>query len=129
MKVMVVDDEEDIISEVRLLLEPEGIEVVGATSGEEALGMLMEARPDFIFLDIIMPGMDGWETLKEIRKRSSVPVAMLTVIPLMESIGREELEEEIVDYVAKPFSKEDLIEVLRQVSGRGESESSKFFLN
>ena len=119
MKVMVVDDEVEIIELVENMLSPEGIKVIEATSGKECLQKLREERPDFIFLDIMMPGMDGWETLKKIKenpKFRDIPVAMFTVKPLTSrTLKRKEIDD-IVDYVTKPFSKEDLLEVLRQVA-------------
>ncbi|RLG57985.1 MAG: two-component system response regulator [Candidatus Hydrothermarchaeota archaeon] len=118
MKVMVVDDEEEIIELVENMLGAEGIEVVGALSGKECLKKIKREKPDFIFLDIMMPEMDGWETLNKIKEDEElkdIPVAMFTVKPLTSNVLRREEIEKIVDYVTKPFSKEDLLEVIRQV--------------
>jgi len=116
-KILIVDDEREITRLVKKFLEPEGFEVYTANSGPEALELLESLTPDFIFLDLFMPGMSGWDVLKEIRKRhEDVPVAMLTVQPLYESIDREEVED-IVDYITKPFDRRDLIETLKQVPG------------
>lgn len=118
-KILVVDDEEDITELVKKLLKSEGFDVVTANSGKEALALLESTTPDLIFLDLFMPGMSGWDVLREIRKREElkeVPVIMLTVQPLYESIDREEVEE-IVDYITKPFDKEDIVEAIRQIPG------------
>ncbi len=116
-KILIVDDEKEITYLVKKFLEPEGFEVFTANSGQEALALLETYTPDFIFLDLFMPGMSGWDVLKEIRKKlKHVPVAMLTVQPLYESIDREEVED-IVDYITKPFDRADLIETLKQVPG------------
>jgi CheY-like chemotaxis protein len=116
-KILIVDDEKEITYLVKKFLEPEGFEVFTANSGQEALTLLETYTPDFIFLDLFMPGMSGWDVLKEIRKKlKHVPVAMLTVQPLYESIDREEVED-IVDYITKPFDRADLIETLKQVPG------------
>ena len=118
MKVMIVDDEKEIIELVENMLGAEGIEVIEALSGKECLRKLKNEKPDFIFLDIMMPGMDGWETLKAIKKDEKlgdIPIAMFTVKPLTSNVLKREEIEEIVDYVTKPFSKEDLLEVIRQV--------------
>ncbi len=116
-KILIVDDEKEITHLVKKFLEPEGFEVFTANSGPEALALLEAVTPDFIFLDLFMPGMSGWDVLKEIRKKlKHVPVAMLTVQPLYESIDREEVED-IVDYITKPFDRADLIETLKQVPG------------
>ncbi|WP_456475155.1 response regulator transcription factor [Candidatus Pyrohabitans sp.] len=116
-KVLVVDDEEEITRLVKKFLESEGLEVVTANSGQEAISILETFTPDFIFLDLFMPEMSGWDVLREIRKRlKRVPVAMLTVQPLYESIDREEVED-IVDYITKPFDRADLLETLKQIPG------------
>lgn len=88
-----------------------------ANSGKEALSILKTFTPDLIFLDLFMPEMSGWDVLREIRKKlKHVPVVMLTVQPLYESINREEVED-ITDYITKPFDKVDLIETLKQIPG------------
>ncbi len=82
-KIMVVDDEPDIVYVVRKMLEKGGYEVVEANSGEEALEKLKKEKPDLVLLDIMMPGIDGWETCRRIKKRKEskhVLVAMLTVM-------------------------------------------------
>jgi CheY-like chemotaxis protein len=80
-KIMVVDDEPDIVYVVRSILEKAGYEVVGANSGEEALDRLMEENPDLVLLDVMMPGIDGWETCRRIKEKSKhILVAMLTVM-------------------------------------------------
>lgn len=81
-KIMVVDDNEDIIYMLRIVLERDGYKVVGATSGEECLQRITNERPDLILLDIMMPGMDGWEVCKEIKHSGDyppIPVSMLSV--------------------------------------------------
>ncbi len=115
-KVLVVDDEEAISTLVKEMLSSEGINVIGASSGREAIEIVKKEEPDFIFLDLLMPEMSGWETLKEIRKITQAPVAMFTILPLTDNIEKEEIDE-VVDYITKPFSKRDLIETLKQVPG------------
>lgn len=80
-KIMVVDDEPDIVYVVRSILEKAGYEVVGVNSGEEALDRLMEEKPNLVLLDVMMPGIDGWETCRRIKEKSKhILVAMLTVM-------------------------------------------------
>lgn len=80
-KIMVVDDETDIRFVIRMMLEKEGYEVVTAESGEEAIEILKDESPDLILLDVMMPGLDGWETctkIKSDKKTIQTPVVMLT---------------------------------------------------
>ncbi len=90
-KIMVVDDNEDLIYMLRLVLEKDGYSVLGATSGEECLRRIVTDRPDLVLLDIMMPGMDGWEVCKEIKDRRdypSIPVSILSVLKDSEDIMR-----------------------------------------
>ncbi|RLF60328.1 MAG: two-component system response regulator [Thermoplasmata archaeon] len=117
VKILIIDDDEDLIVSTKILLNGNGIEVIGAINGEEGIKKALEEKPDYIFIDIDMPGMDGWETLKKIKSHEelkNIPVAMLTATSLSDSIDREEIEG-INDYITKPFTREDIIECLRQV--------------
>ncbi len=77
--VLVVDDEPRLVDVLRLDLEIEGYRVVAASNGYEALDRLKDDLPDLVVLDVMMPEMDGFETLRHIREVSNVPVVMLTV--------------------------------------------------
>lgn len=80
-RIMVVDDEEDILFVIRKMLEKEGFEVITVESGEEALEKLNKLKPDMILLDVMMPGLDGWETCAKIKSEKEIkdiPVVMLT---------------------------------------------------
>ena len=106
--ILVVDDEARIIEAVSMNLELEGYQVSGASNGYEALQKLAEDLPDLIILDIMMPEMDGFETLKRIREVSTVPVIMLTVKG--EEIDKVRgLDLGADDYVTKPFSPKELV--------------------
>lgn len=114
-KVMVVDDDEGVIEAVRQILAPEGFETITAVSGEECLGKLQAVKPDCIILDISMPEMDGWEVLRRIKADEGlreIPIVMLTAKKLAESLGRDEMKN-VADYVAKPFTKEDIIQTIK----------------
>lgn len=116
-KILVVDDEVDIAHLVEKMLEPDGLEVISASNGKEALDLLKKLKPDFIFLDLFMPEMSGWEVLVQIKKMyKDIPVSIFTVHPLNKSLQRKDVGS-IIDYVVKPFSKKDIIETLKQVPG------------
>jgi DNA-binding response OmpR family regulator len=110
-KILVVDDEEDILHFLELVLREKGYEVATASSGHEALTRAQVDRPDLILLDIMMPQMDGWEVLKLLRVEADtarIPVAMLSA--RTEAKDRVQgLQEGAVDYICKPFSLQDLL--------------------
>jgi len=76
--VLAVDDEAGILRLIKLELTTQGFRVVTASSGEEALRMAEEQRPDIALLDIVMPEMTGLEVMRRLRERSSIPVILLT---------------------------------------------------
>lgn len=78
-KILVVDDESDFLEVIRIRLEAEGYKVITATNGKEALNKIKRENPDAVLLDILMPKLDGLQTLKRIRKQNeNLPVFMLT---------------------------------------------------
>jgi len=101
--VLVVDDEANIRDLVSQYLRREGFDVVQAASGEEALVAIARAMPDLVILDVRLPGIDGFETLREIRRTSDVYVLMLTARS-EEADTLIGLEVGADDYVTKPFS-------------------------
>ena len=106
--ILVVDDEPRIIEVVSMNLDLEGYQVSGASNGYEALQKLTEDLPDLIILDVMMPEMDGFETLRKIREISTAPVIMLTVKG--EEIDKVKgLDLGADDYVTKPFSPKELV--------------------
>jgi two-component system KDP operon response regulator KdpE len=107
ISVLVVDDEPRLVDVVRLNLEMEGYRVLAASDGIEALDRLKEDLPDLVVLDVMMPAMDGFETLRRIREVSQVPVIMLTVRN-EESDRIRGLEIGADDYLTKPYSSREL---------------------
>ena len=101
--ILAVDDEETMLKLLRVNLSLDGYDVVTASNGVSALELLEEYRPDLIILDIMMSGLDGFQVLDLIRKRSSIPVIMLTAKYEMTSVQRA-LFAGADDYVVKPFS-------------------------
>ncbi len=111
-KIMIIDDEPDVLVLVERILSSVGHEIIGAENGKAALKLLKEVRPDLILLDLMMPELTGWETLNLIRKQDrlqKVPVAMLTAKSLTPETARREDISELVDYIQKPFTRESLI--------------------
>ncbi len=115
--VLIVDDEPRIIRFVRINLEMEGFRVIEASDGLEALDQVREKMPDMVLLDVMMPEMDGFETLRMIREISSVPVIMLTVRSSEEDKVRG-LDLGADDYITKPFSPRELVSRVRAVLRR-----------
>ncbi|HEX5502983.1 MAG TPA: response regulator transcription factor [Thermomicrobiales bacterium] len=113
MKLLVVDDAEEVIEAVTVsfALQWRETEVLGARGGEEALDLIETESPDLVLLDIAMPGMDGFETLRRLRAFSDVPVIMLTARDsTLDKVKGLELGAD--DYVTKPF---DHLELLARV--------------
>jgi two-component system response regulator VicR len=117
-KIMVVDDEPDTIDLVKIILESENIQVIGASSGFECLELMELEKPDLILLDIMMPDMNGWETFHKIKEKNpALPVAMLTVKSqeFDKMLGLHVLKAD--DYITKPFSRKELIKRTRDLLG------------
>ncbi len=115
--ILVVDDEPRIIRFVRVNLEMEGFRVIEAHNGLEALDKVRQHLPDAILLDVMMPEMDGFETLRMLREITNAPVIMLTVRNAEEDKVRG-LDGGADDYITKPFSPRELVSRLRAVLRR-----------
>ncbi len=115
--VLVVDDEPRIIRFVRINLEMEGFRVIEASDGLDALNQVREKMPDMVLLDVMMPEMDGFETLRMIREVDNVPVIMLTVRS-SEADKVRGLDLGADDYMTKPFSPRELVSRVRAVLRR-----------
>jgi DNA-binding response OmpR family regulator len=107
-RILVVDDEADILDLLTELLRQAGHDVVAARDGRTALRALYEAQPDLVVLDVSMPGLDGWQTLERIRDMSDVPVLMLTARAGEDDKVRG-LQAGASDYVTKPFGTRELL--------------------
>ncbi|ENQ9294456.1 response regulator transcription factor [Listeria monocytogenes] len=107
-KILVVDDEKPIADIVKFNLNKEGFDVYCAYDGDEALELVEEVQPDLILLDIMLPGRDGIEVCREVRKKYDMPIIMVTAkdSEIDKVIG---LELGADDYVTKPFSNRELI--------------------
>jgi len=107
-KILVVDDERPIAEIIKYNLQKEGFEVETAYDGDEAIKMVHKVNPDLMLLDIMLPGKNGFEVLKEIRMEYVMPVIMLTAKE-EESDKVTGLELGADDYITKPFSTKELI--------------------
>jgi DNA-binding response OmpR family regulator len=127
MKTLVIDDEAPIRLLCRVNLEAEGIEVLEAAEGESGLALAKKERPDAILLDVMMPGLDGWNVAERLladEATREIPIIFLT--------ARADLRDRVrgldvggLDYVTKPFNPVDLATLVRDVVGaveRGERE-------
>ncbi len=123
--VLVIDDDPHVLEIVSLYLGKEGFHVTTASDGEKALGCVETLVPDLIVLDLMLPGVDGLEVCRRIRKASSVPIIMLTARDedLDKILG---LELGADDYITKPFNPRELVArvkaVLRRINGRAGEE-------
>lgn len=116
-RILVVDDEPHIRELVRLYLSKEGFEVLEATDGLEALDLVTSSEPSLIILDIMLPKIDGWEVLRAVRQKLSVPVIMLSAKG--EEVDRVlGLELGADDYITKPFSPRELVARVKAVLRR-----------
>jgi|ERR1051326_7605088 DNA-binding response OmpR family regulator len=110
-KILVVDDEQDLLDLMEIILGAEGFTIFKASNGREALAQVQQERPELILLDVMMPIMDGWEVLKSIKSNEetmSIPVVMVTA-----KIGEEDrargLREGASDYICKPFAPREVV--------------------
>lgn len=117
-KVLVVDDEQDILDLVRYHLEREGFQVIGCRDGKSALALFPRERPDLVILDLLMPGVDGLEVCRRLRQDFAVPILMLTA-KAEEADKVVGLELGADDYVTKPFSPRELVARVRAILRRG----------
>lgn len=119
--IMAVDDEQGILRLLTRILEPAGYDVIVADNGTLALELLEERMPDLVILDIMMPGLDGFQVLNLIRQRSNVPVIMLTANREV-STARNALGLGADDYVRKPFHTQELLARIRAKLRRTEQQ-------
>ncbi len=121
-KVLVVDDDLNIVKLIKLYLEKEDYTVCTANDGEEALQVFKSETPDIIILDIMMPKLDGNSVCREIRKTSDVPIIMLTAKgETFDKVLSLELGAD--DYIVKPFEPKELIARMKAILRRSETKA------
>jgi two-component system alkaline phosphatase synthesis response regulator PhoP len=121
--IMVVDDNPDIITIVRTILEGKGYSVFSATSGPELLDLLKTQKPDLIILDIMMPEMDGLEVLSRLKgmtETATIPVILLTAkVQYEDVLGGYKLGADY--YITKPFTSTQLVNGINLLLGEGKA--------
>lgn len=123
-QILLVDDDPNISKLVRLYLEKEGFGVIEAARGDTALEAFAAATPSLVLLDVMLPGIDGLQVLREIRKTSRIPVIMLT--------AKDETFDKVLglelgadDYITKPFEAKELVARVKAVLRRAPEAESK----
>ena len=116
-KVLIAEDDRNIRELLRLYIEKDGFETVCVGNGREALTKFSEGEPDLVLLDIMMPMLDGWEVLAEIRKESRVPVIMLTAKGATND-RVSGLDMGADDYIVKPFEMQEVMARIHAVMRR-----------
>jgi len=127
-KILVVDDEPEIVDIIKKMLEDK-YEIIVAYDGEECLEKAKKEKPDLILLDILMPKLDGWETLRKLKEDENlkdVPISMLTALPLTPEDTKSKPIDKIENYIVKPFKKEALIRKIEDIFER-EKEAKKVY--
>jgi len=127
--IMIVDDDPNIAKLIQLLLEKEGFDVTVQERGDDAVAAFQKNPPSLMLLDIMLPGMDGWQVCRAIRQTSSIPIIMLS--------AKDETFDKVLglelgadDYITKPFEGKELVARVKAVLRRaGPSETEKDILS
>ncbi|MDC2866875.1 response regulator transcription factor [Bacillus sp. BP-3] len=122
INILLIDDEPRMLDLLSLYLTHRGYNCTKATSGKEAISLLEEKEFRLILLDIMMPGMSGWETCKRIRELNSVPIIMLTARDDTQDVIQG-LKKGADDYITKPFHEEELLARIEAVLRRTKQHS------
>ena len=113
---MVVDNEPDIVDLTRTVLEIGGYEVLPAYSGEECLKKLEKNKVDLILLDIMMPGLSGWDVFNRVKKKhSDIKIAFMSVLEITDKRKKVLLDEGLSEYIMKPFDKDSLLDKIDEI--------------
>lgn len=116
-KILVIDDDNNICELLKLYLEKEGYGVIISHDGDEAIVKFNALKPDIVLLDIMLPGLDGWQVCREIRKKSNVPIIMITAkSETFDKVLGLELGAD--DYIVKPFDTKEVIARIKAVYRR-----------
>ena len=118
--ILCIEDEAEMIDLMRLMLEREGYRVIGAEGGEAGLERIREEVPDLVLLDLMMPGVDGWQVYQHLQTDQAfedIPVIVVTAKAqdIDKALGLRIAR--VADYIAKPFGSQQLLESIRRVLG------------
>jgi DNA-binding response OmpR family regulator len=115
--ILLVDDEQHIIELAQMYLEQEGYTVTSATDGDTALSRILSEMPSLVVLDLMLPGLNGWEVCRRVRAQSDVPIVMLTARndDIDKIVG---LELGADDYLTKPFNPRELVARVKAILRR-----------
>lgn len=116
-KVLIVDDEEDILNLAKIAIESAGYDTITATSGEQALPLIASEKPDLALLDVVLPGISGLEICRRLKRG---PTSKFIKVVLFTALGTEvdmmlEEKDKADGYLAKPFSNADLIKIVNKL--------------
>ena len=120
-RILVVDDDVEMTDLLKIILEPSTFEVFAANTGAEGVRLARELKPDVVILDLLMPGMDGWDVCKEIRSFSQVPILVLSAINKPGMVARA-LDEGADDYLLKPMPSGVLTAHINKLTRRARAE-------
>lgn len=123
-KILIIDDDKNICDLLRIYLEKEGYSTIISNNGEEGMVKFYALKPDIILLDIMLPGMDGWQICREIRENYNTPILMITAkSEVFDKVLGLELGAD--DYIVKPFDTKEVLARIKAVSRRvGQTTSS-----
>lgn len=122
--ILLVDDEQHIVDLAKMYLEQAGYSVASAANGQRALERILRDKPALVVLDLMLPGLDGWEVCRRVRAESDVPIIMLTA--RSDDIDRiVGLELGADDYLTKPFNPRELAARVKAILRRGERRDSE----
>ena len=116
-RILVVDDELDTVYLLKHIVRAAGFDVFSANTGSEAIKKCKDMTPDLVLLDIMMPEMDGWETLRFIREMTDIPVIMVSALGMKEEIVHA-LQIGVDDYLTKPFFNAEVVARIKAVLRR-----------
>jgi DNA-binding response OmpR family regulator len=121
-RILYIEDKIEMISLTRIFLRQKGFEVLGAIDGEQGLETIKQEKPDLVLLDLVMPGMSGWEVYEEMQAdddMAQIPVIIVSASPQeSEPESIRQSMSNVVDYITKPFAPRALIDSIKRVFAR-----------